>query len=181
MRTCGDDKAAPDCTGAGSLKKGGEGMKYMPVLEPNDKGGFVVYFPDLPGCVTVRETVEEALRMAEETLALYLKTLKAYGDPLPKAEADPLPYCWKEVWDEGVKRALVQWARGYLKGGGGLLSRFAREVLDRASEVEEPREAIFGGLRPLTDVEEFFREDLEDPYFRTLYEEAREEEEGGGK
>jgi predicted RNase H-like HicB family nuclease len=49
------------------------GMKIKVVLEPSDEGGFTAYVPSLPGCITEGETVEEALRNAQEAIALYLE------------------------------------------------------------------------------------------------------------
>ena len=39
-------------------------MSYrMEIVEDKDEGGFVVNFPDLPGCLTCGETVEERWKM----------------------------------------------------------------------------------------------------------------------
>ena len=38
-------------------------MSYrMEIIEDKDEGGFVVSYPDLPGCITCGETVESADR-----------------------------------------------------------------------------------------------------------------------
>ena len=40
-------------------------MSYrMEIVEEKDEGGFVVSFPDLPGCITCGETVESAVANA---------------------------------------------------------------------------------------------------------------------
>ena len=37
-------------------------MNYrMEIIEDKDEGGFVVSFPELPGCITCGETVESAV------------------------------------------------------------------------------------------------------------------------
>lgn len=37
-------------------------MSYrMEIVEDKDEGGFVVSYPDLPGCITCGETVESAV------------------------------------------------------------------------------------------------------------------------
>jgi len=48
-------------------------MRFKVVLEPSDEGGFTVYVPSLPGCISEGETVEEALRNSEEAIELYLE------------------------------------------------------------------------------------------------------------
>ena len=42
------------------------------IAEP--EGGFTVLVPILPGCITYGETVAEAKEMAQEAIALYIKT-----------------------------------------------------------------------------------------------------------
>ena len=40
-------------------------MSYrMEIVEDKDEGGFVVSYPDLPGCITCGETVESAVTNA---------------------------------------------------------------------------------------------------------------------
>ena len=51
-------------------------MKIKVVLEPSDEGGFTAHVPSLPGCITEGETVEEALRNAQEAIALYLEPVE---------------------------------------------------------------------------------------------------------
>jgi predicted RNase H-like HicB family nuclease len=48
-------------------------MKLKVVLEPSDEGGFTVYVPSLPGCVSEGDTEEEALRNIREAIELYLE------------------------------------------------------------------------------------------------------------
>ena len=38
-------------------------MEIVPDIE---EGGYVVFFPDLPGCLTIGDTVEEAIKNAED-------------------------------------------------------------------------------------------------------------------
>ena len=48
-------------------------MRFKVVLEPSDEGGYTVYVPSLPGCISEGETVEEALRNIREAIELYLE------------------------------------------------------------------------------------------------------------
>lgn len=45
-----------------------------PAIFHKDKQGYWVEFPDLPGCNTQGDTIEEAYKMAKEALALYLES-----------------------------------------------------------------------------------------------------------
>lgn len=53
-------------------------------LSPDDGGGYLAEFPDLPGCMADGETIEEALYQAEDALKSWLATAKEFGDPILK-------------------------------------------------------------------------------------------------
>ncbi len=61
-------------------------MKYRAVLEPQEEGGYTIYVPSLPGCVSQGETTEEALANIREAIEVYLESLKARGISLPQIE-----------------------------------------------------------------------------------------------
>lgn len=61
---------------------------YYPAIFHNDADGFWAEFPDLPGCVTDGDTMEETLAMAKEALEGYLFTAKDHGEAFPKP-SDP--------------------------------------------------------------------------------------------
>jgi predicted RNase H-like HicB family nuclease len=48
-------------------------MKLKVVLEHSEEGGFTVYVPSLPGCITEGDTKEEALKNIKEAIELYLE------------------------------------------------------------------------------------------------------------
>ena len=48
-------------------------MRLRVVLEPSEEGGFTVYVPSLPGCISEGETVDEALEHIREAIELYLE------------------------------------------------------------------------------------------------------------
>jgi len=48
-------------------------MKIRVVLEPSEEGGYTVYVPSLPGCISEGETEEEALKNIKEAIELYLE------------------------------------------------------------------------------------------------------------
>ncbi len=47
-------------------------MRFKVVLEEAEEGGYVVYVPSLPGCVSQGETKEEALENIREAIEVYL-------------------------------------------------------------------------------------------------------------
>jgi predicted RNase H-like HicB family nuclease len=48
-------------------------MKLKIVLEPSEDGGYTVYVPSLPGCVSEGNSREEALANIREAIELYLE------------------------------------------------------------------------------------------------------------
>lgn len=61
---------------------------YTVHLEPAEEGGYTVYVPALPGCVTQGETYSEAIIMAREAILCYLESLIKDGEPIPE-ESQP--------------------------------------------------------------------------------------------
>ena len=51
-------------------------MKFKIVLEPSEEGGFTVFVPSLPGCISEGETKEEALANIKEAIELYLEPVE---------------------------------------------------------------------------------------------------------
>ena len=50
-------------------------MPYrMEIVEDKDEGGFVVSYPDLPGCLTCGETIETAVTNAVDAKKAWLET-----------------------------------------------------------------------------------------------------------
>ncbi|MDI6732871.1 MAG: type II toxin-antitoxin system HicB family antitoxin [Planctomycetota bacterium] len=48
-------------------------MKLKIVLETSDEGGYTVYVPALPGCISESQTEEDALKNIREAIELYLE------------------------------------------------------------------------------------------------------------
>jgi predicted RNase H-like HicB family nuclease len=51
-------------------------MKVRVILVPAEEGGYTVYIPALPGCISEGDTREEALENIKEALALYLEPVE---------------------------------------------------------------------------------------------------------
>lgn len=53
-------------------------------LSKADGGGYLIEFPDVPGCMSDGETPEEAIANGGDALKASLKTLREFGDPIPR-------------------------------------------------------------------------------------------------
>ncbi len=51
-------------------------MKLKIVLEPSGEGGYTVYVPSLPGCISEGDTKEKAMENIKEAIELYLETVE---------------------------------------------------------------------------------------------------------
>lgn len=60
---------------------------YPAIFTPEENGAFSVVFPDLEGCYTCGDNLEDALEMAEDALALTLYGYETDKRPIP----DPSP------------------------------------------------------------------------------------------
>lgn len=47
-------------------------MKFKVILEEAEEGGYVIYVPSLPGCVSQGESKEESIENIREAIELYL-------------------------------------------------------------------------------------------------------------
>jgi predicted RNase H-like HicB family nuclease len=51
-------------------------MKLRVVLEPAEEGGYTVWVPSLPGCLSEGDTVDDALANIREAIELYLEPVE---------------------------------------------------------------------------------------------------------
>jgi predicted RNase H-like HicB family nuclease len=61
-------------------------MQLRVVLEPSDDGGYTVYVPSLPGCISEGDTRDEALANIVEAIQLYLEPVEDDISNAPGAE-----------------------------------------------------------------------------------------------
>jgi predicted RNase H-like HicB family nuclease len=57
-------------------------MRFAVVIEKSDTG-YGAYVPDLPGCIAVGETVQEAEKLIKEAIEFHLEGLRQEGAPVP--------------------------------------------------------------------------------------------------
>ena len=75
-------------------------MKLRIVLEPSDEGGFTVYVPALPGCISEGDSREEALVNIREAI-------EGYEAALEEIEADPKFIEMMKRSDEDIRAGRV--------------------------------------------------------------------------
>jgi predicted RNase H-like HicB family nuclease len=119
------------------------------------EGGYVVRFPDLLGCVTQAETIEEIGAMAEEARVLWIETEYEAGEEIPLPSQSPdysgrfnlrLPKSLHARLAESAERdgvSLNQYVIMLTAAGEAALAssrmRHALDVLDQGSEQANSR------------------------------------------
>ena len=58
-------------------------LSYKVVFEPAKEGGYTVYVPSLPGCLSEGDTYEEALKNVKEAIKGWIEVSKEFGDEIP--------------------------------------------------------------------------------------------------
>ena len=58
-------------------------MRYAVVIEKGERN-YSAYVPDLPGCVSVGDTLDEAKAEIREAIAFHLEGMRQDGLPIPK-------------------------------------------------------------------------------------------------
>ena len=58
-------------------------MRYLVVVERGETS-WGAHVPDLPGCVAVGDTREEAVKLIGEAIDLHIESLREHGEPVPE-------------------------------------------------------------------------------------------------
>jgi len=60
---------------------------YRKVISGDDVEGYLAEAPELPGCVTAGETVDDALRMLRDAMEGWIECALLAGEEIPEPEA----------------------------------------------------------------------------------------------
>ena len=52
---------------------------HLDLVEDPDEGGYVAFYPELPGCITCGETIERAVENAKEAKRVWLEVATEEG------------------------------------------------------------------------------------------------------
>lgn len=58
-------------------------MRYIAFIHKDPDSAYGVSFPDVPGCFSAGDTIDEAVRNAVDALSGHVRLLEADGDPVP--------------------------------------------------------------------------------------------------
>jgi predicted RNase H-like HicB family nuclease len=57
--------------------------EYVVIVEQGETS-FGAYVPDLPGCVAVGESRDEAMELIQEAIEFHIESLREHGEPVPE-------------------------------------------------------------------------------------------------
>ncbi len=74
-------------------------------LSKENGGGYLIEFPDLPGCMSDGETIEEAIENGNDAVRCWIEDAKAHNEPIPRpGESDH----FSGKWIQRVPKSLHQ-------------------------------------------------------------------------
>ena len=103
--------------------------KITVLLYPDEDGGYVAYMPLFPGCTTEGDTVEEAFKMAKESLELALY------------EPDDIDLWALDAYSENVIVGTVEIEFPVTPGPDWRFGEDAKRYLDKLWEKEDAEAA----------------------------------------
>ena len=59
-------------------------MKYVYVIEKAIDGSYSAYVPDLPGCTTCGDSIDEIKTNIKDAVNLYVDSLRENNEPVPQ-------------------------------------------------------------------------------------------------
>lgn len=54
-------------------------------LSKEEGGGYLIEFPDLPGCMSDGETIQEAIKNGQDAIQAWIKAAKDMNRPIPSS------------------------------------------------------------------------------------------------
>lgn len=120
---------------------------YPAIFTPEENGGYSILFPDLEGCYTCGDSLEDGLEMAEDALALVLygyekdkkyipSPSKIYTLPLKEGEFANYVFCdtlqYRKMYNnQAVKKTLTipEWLNEAASSMGLNFSQVLQEAL----------------------------------------------------
>ena len=76
-------------------------QQNISILPPEEGGGYLIEFPELPGCISDGDTIDEAIANGRDAILCWIETAKQHGDEIPQPKQSLLT---SEHLEEGIKR-----------------------------------------------------------------------------
>lgn len=84
-------------------------------LSEDEGGGWLVEYPDLPGCMSDGETIAEAIANGEDAKGCWIAAMQEAGRPIPPPPIEPVTEGYSGKWQlrapKSLHRRLAERAR----------------------------------------------------------------------
>jgi antitoxin HicB len=100
-------------------------------LGDDEGGGYLVEFPDLPGCISDGATIEEAIANGGDALRSWIATAQEFGDPVPPP-SPPEDEAYSGRWNLRVPKSLHRRLAERAKAEGVSLNTLTVSLLAEA-------------------------------------------------
>jgi antitoxin HicB len=107
-------------------------------LSEEEGGGYLVEFPDFPGCVADGETPERAVKEGRDALTSYILTLKELGRAIPET-GEVYGGQWRQRVPKSLHAALARRAEREGVSLNMLVTTMLAEGIGRRSALEPNR------------------------------------------
>jgi antitoxin HicB len=97
-------------------------------LSKEEGGGYLIEFPDLPGCLSDGETIEEAITNGADAVRSWVDTAREFGDPVPPP-SHPSDDAYSGRWNMRVPKSLHRRLAERAKAEGVSLNTLAVTLL----------------------------------------------------
>ncbi|MBI3978943.1 MAG: type II toxin-antitoxin system HicB family antitoxin [Chloroflexi bacterium] len=120
-------------------------LEYPFTVIPDPDGGYVITFPDLPGCLAQVETLDQVQTMVEEVRAVWIRTAYEQGMDIPLPSSGDYGGRFNVRLPRSLHRALAESAKRdgislnqyvvMLLSGGHSRQQLAREITRMVTDV----------------------------------------------
>ena len=102
-------------------------------LSKEEGGGYLVEYPDIPGCMSDGETIEEAIANGREALRDSLEVFKEFGRTIPK------PSVAAAQWRQRLPRTLYSKLTKQAKNEGVSINSLVTAIIAEAIGAKQAR------------------------------------------
>ena len=96
-------------------------------LSDDEGSGWLISHPDLPGCIVVADTLEEAMVKREPVLAACLEAAKEHGHPIPEPSLNK----WSGKFNFRTSKSTHARMAAKAKAEGISLNAYLNQVVNR--------------------------------------------------
>lgn len=130
-----------------------EMVRYPFTVLPDAEGGYVIVFPDLPGCMTQVESIEEIPHMAEDALRGWITVAYEDGQDIPAPSTEDEVKRLRQALDAAV--AGQQQAERAMEAMGGSADSLMKHNRKLAAQANGDRDARLAAERRNADLVTF--------------------------